>query len=330
MEQTEIIVILLALLAAAVIGMLTYLVLQTREQMNTLMQQMPKAQEFHTLSERLLRVDENSRRSFERLARDLGQLSKASEQMMEVGRNITSLEDLLKPPKLRGGIGETLLAQLLAQILPEKHYRLQFPFKGGEIVDAAILIGDRIVPVDSKFPIEQFRRLLDARDEAERRKERRAFLRTVKHHVDAIARKYILPDEGTYDFALMYIPAENIYYETVIKDELGAELFPYSVSRRVIPVSPNSIYAYLQVIIHGLKGMRIEEKARAIMDHLARLQAEENKFREEFNTLGSHLRNARNKYEEAERHLNKFEDKLLSVSAAEQTTSLPPAKEDSE
>ena len=314
MGWTETLGIIIAAFVFIMIALLAVLLYQTRQQINKMTEQLPKSKEFYALSERLQRVDESSRKSFERLAKDLGQLSKATEQMMEVGKNISSLEDLLKPPKLRGGIGETLLSQLLAQILPQKHYELQYPFKGGEIVDAAIILGDRVVPVDSKFPIEQFRRLLDAKDEAVRRRERRAFIRTVKHHIDAIAQKYILPDEGTYDFALMYIPAENIYYETIIKDELGGEIFPSSLNKRVIPVSPNSIYAYLQVIIHGLKGMRIEEKARAIMEHLARLQTEEEKFRMEFDTLGNHLKNARNKFEEAERRLNKFEDKLLSVS----------------
>jgi len=314
MGWTETLGIIIAAFVFIMIALLAVLLYQTRQQINKMTEQLPKSKEFYALSERLQRVDESSRKSFERLAKDLGQLSKATEQMMEVGKNISSLEDLLKPPKLRGGIGETLLSQLLAQILPQKHYELQYPFKGGEIVDAAIILGDRVVPVDSKIPIEQFRRLLDAKDETVRRRERRAFIRTVKHHIDAIAQKYILPDEGTYDFALMYIPAENIYYETIIKDELGGEIFPYSLNKRVIPVSPNSIYAYLQVIIHGLKGMRIEEKARAIMEHLARLQTEEEKFRMEFDTLGNHLKNARNKFEEAERRLNKFEDKLLSVS----------------
>ena len=327
MGWTETLGIIIAAFIFIMIALLAVLLYQTRQQINKMTEQLPKSKEFYALSERLQRVDESSRKSFERLAKDLGQLSKATEQMMEVGKNISSLEDLLKPPKLRGGIGETLLSQLLAQILPQKHYELQYPFKGGEIVDAAIILGDRVVPVDSKFPIEQFRRLLDAKDEAVRRRERRAFIRTVKHHIDAIAQKYILPDEGTYDFALMYIPAENIYYETIIKDELGGEIFPSSLNKRVIPVSPNSIYAYLQVIIHGLKGMRIEEKARAIMEHLARLQTEEEKFRMEFDTLGNHLKNARNKFEEAERRLNKFEDKLLSVSKPKGFLEYPYDKE---
>jgi DNA recombination protein RmuC len=151
--------------------------------------------------------------------------------------------------------------------------------------------------------------------DAERKALRKRFITDVKKHVDAIAQKYILPDEGTYEFALMYIPAENVYYETVLKDEEGEGLYPYALQKRVIPVSPNSFYAYLQVIIHGLKGLHIEERAREIMDHLARLQGDEAKFRQDFETLGTHIENARKKYEEADRKLARLEDKLLAAGA---------------
>jgi len=124
----------------------------------------------------------------------------------------------------------------------------------------------------------------------------------------------------------MYIPAENIYYETVIKDEQGSELYPYAMEKRVIPVSPNSFYAYLQVIVYGLKGMHIEEKAKVILNQLARLSGDELKFREEFDTLGTHLKNARNKFEDAERKLARFEDKMLEVSTT-QPAELPPGEE---
>lgn len=303
-----------------------FVLYKTHSRINKLSEQIPDTQTIDTLAERIQSTDESNRKSFERLAGTMGELSKATEQMMDVGRTITNLEDLLKPPRLRGGIGETMLEQLLAQVLPRNYYDLQYSFKIGGMVDAIIVLGDRIVPVDSKFPIDQFRRLIETEDETENRKERRAFIRSVKKRIDEIADKYILPDEGTYDFALMYIPAENIYYETIIKDKSGDELFPYSVERRVIPVSPNSFYAYLQVIIHGLKGMHIEEKAREIMDHLGRLQIDQEKFHKDFDVLGKHLKNARNKYENAERQLNIFEDKLLAVGGERENTELPPGE----
>jgi DNA recombination protein RmuC len=174
--------------------------------------------------------------------------------------------------------------------------------------------------------MESFHRLISDDNEQSVTKDRKEFIRTVKQHIDHIAQKYILPDEGTYDFALMYIPAENIYYETIIKDKQGDELFPYAMEKRVIPVSPNSLYAYLQVIVFGLKGMHIEEKAKEIMNQLARLRGDEGKFREEFNTLGGHLKNARNKFEEAEQKLARFEDKMLEVSTTK-PAELPPGEE---
>lgn len=305
-------IVLIVILLGALI-----LLIRTQTRLNELSKQFPNAQSIDALGKRIQEVDDSSHKSFERLSGTLGELSKATKHMMEVGKTISSIEDLLKPPKLRGGLGETLLEQLLAQILPPQHYELQHRFKSGETVDAVINIGESLVPVDSKFPMESFRRMISDDDENVTQKERKAFIKVVKQHIDSISQKYILPDEGTYDFALMYIPAENIYYETIIKDEQGEELHPYATERRVIPVSPNSFYAYLQVIVFGLKGMRIEERAKAIMGHLARLHNEEEKFRQEFDVLGNHLKNARSKYEDAERKLVRFEDKLLDVSTAQ-------------
>ncbi len=270
------------------------------------------------ISQRISEMDLGSRQSFERLKEDIGRLSAATLQMLEVGKNISSLEDLLKPPKIRGGMGETLLEELLNQILPAGYCSFQYSFKSGEKVDAVIRLGGKLVPVDAKFPLEQFRNILENTNEVERKTARRNFLRDVKKHLDDIANKYILPDENTFDFALMYIPAENVYYEAVIKEEGDEGLYSYALKRKVIPVSPNSFYAYLQVIIHGLKGMSIEAHAREIINHLERLKGDEQRFKDEFDILGNHLTNARKKYEDADKLLNRFEEKLLSASNLEE------------
>lgn len=248
----------------------------------------------------------------------LGALSQATERMREVGEDIAGLQEILSPPKLRGGVGEFLLENLLSQILPSSHYTLQYSFKSGAKVDALIDLGTGKVPVDSKFPLENFRHMIESRTEEERKAYRRKFVHDVKSHIDAIADKYILPDEGTFDFALMYIPAENVYYETIFKEEGG--LFEYTIKKKVIPVSPNSFYAYLQVIVLGLRGLRIEAKAKEIMNYLGRLRGDFQRFQEDYETLGTHLRYARNKYEEADRKLARLGDKLLGtgeLSAAE-------------
>lgn len=306
-------VLTLAVIVAALVGLVALVaVFGVHVRLKRLSERMPDMTQIGSLASQIQHVDSVSRASFERLARDLGELNRASQQMMEVGKTITNLENLLRPPQLRGGMGETLLAELLSQILPG-HFELQHRFRSGERVDAVIRLGNRLAPVDAKFPLESFRRLAESRDAELAKKERKAFIRTLKAHVDSIAQKYILPDEGTYDFALMYIPAENVYYETVLKDEEGEGLYPYALQKRVIPVSPNSFYAYLQVIIHGLKGLHIEEKAREIVDYLSRLRADEDRFRQDFEILGTHIENARKKYEDAQRKLVRFEDKLLEA-----------------
>ena len=246
----------------------------------------------------------------------LGKLGEATQRVVEVGKDIQGLEQILKSPKVRGGLGETLLAELLSQMLPQEHFALQHSFKSGERVDAALRIGDRLVAVDAKFPLENFRRMLDEADEDKRRPVRRQFVRDVKTRIDEIAKRYILPDEGTFDFALMYVPAENVYYEIIIKDEtdLGDEaIAAYALAKRVVPVSPNSFYAYLQVIILGLRGLRIEANAQVILNDLARLAGDLDKVREPLRTLGRHLGNAQSQFTEAERALDRFGTKLETI-----------------
>jgi DNA recombination protein RmuC len=245
----------------------------------------------------------------------LGTLQEATRRVAEIGREIQGLEQVLKSPKMRGGLGETLLERILDEMLPREHWVTQHGFRSGEKVDAAIRIGERIVPVDAKFPLENFRRMLDEADEAQRRQYRKVFARDVKARVDEIAKKYILPDEGTYDFALMYVPAENVYYEIAVRPEDTGEepIATYALSRRVVPVSPNSIFAYLQVVVLGLKGLRIEANARRIQEDLARLGGDVAKLRAPLATLGRHLGNAQKQYDDAQRELDRLETKLDEI-----------------
>jgi DNA recombination protein RmuC len=271
---------------------------------------------------------DNAVRVIREVSATMGELSKASQQIYEVGKDIASLQQILRAPKLRGVIGELFLGNLLDQVVPE-NYELQHRFRSGETVDAVIRLGPKLVPIDAKFPLENFQRLSAAGD-SERKALRKRFITDVEKHVDAISKKYILPDEGTYDFALMYIPAENVYYETIIKDEPDEEnLSAYAVSRRVIPVSPNSLYAYLQAIVFGLRGLQIEKRAEEILSHLGRLQGDFGKFRDDFDTVGTHLKNAHNKYDDALKRLSQLEGKLEISSALAQppgaTPPLPPS-----
>jgi DNA recombination protein RmuC len=255
---------------------------------------------------------DNTTRVVGEVQRGLGELREATAKVYEVGRDVASLHDILKAPKLRGGLGELLLADLLAQVLPPAHFTIQHAFRSGERVDAVVRLGDGLVPVDAKFPLEDFRRLIQAPDDDERARIHKAFTARVRKHVDDIAAKYILPDEGTYDFALMYIPAENVYYEAVIRDDERG-LASYALERKVIPVSPNSFYAYLQAIVLGLKGLRIESRAQEVIGQLARLTGDLGRMREDFRLLGKHLTNAAQTYQAADRRLERVEGKLAAI-----------------
>jgi len=248
----------------------------------------------------------------------LGQLQESTQSMIHIGRNISSLQDILKAPKLRGNFGEQLLADLLSQMLPRETFELQYTFQNGERVDAVIRTAQGMVAIDAKFPLENFKRVVEAKDDASRIAAKKQFVRDVKKHIDDIKRKYILPDEGTYDFALMYIPAENVYYETIIKDDAAGgdrNLSQYALSKKVIPVSPNSFYAYLQAIVLGLKGMKIEERAKEIIQYLGRLEGDFSRFKEEFNLVGKHLGHAQSSFQSADKRLDQFGQKLLAAEA---------------
>jgi len=265
---------------------------------------------------------DNAAKVVSEVSKGLGGLSEATKKVFEVGKDIASLQEILRSPKLRGGLGELFLGDLLSQILPSAHFTLQHRFKSGEVVDAVIRLGQNLVPVDAKFPLENFKRVIEVSSEEEQRAAKRKFISDVKKHIDAISGKYILPDEGTFDFALMYIPAENVYYELIIRDEAmdtDKGLLNYAFAKRVIPVSPNSFYAYLQTILLGLKGMHIEERAQDILTSLARLSGDFRKFQEEFELVGKHLTNTKSRYEEADKKLAKFEDKLQSLGNASPT-----------
>jgi len=266
---------------------------------------------------------DSAREVISKVSEKLGELSKTSEQIHEVGKNIATLQEILRPPKLRGGLGEQFLGELLSQILPPEFFTLQYTFLSGERVDAVVRIGEKLVPIDSKFPLDNFKRVVECKTDEERRTYQKIFYRDVKKHIDDIANKYILPQEGTYDFALLYIPAENVYYETITKDESFGEekgVLNYALTKRVIPVSPNSFYAYLQVIILGLKGLQIEKDALKIQALLSGLKKDIGGFQEDFQLVGKHLLNAMNKFEEARRRLDKFSFKLEQI---ESQPSLP-------
>src|SRR5919202_6146292 len=264
-----------------------------------------------TLDEKVDRRLEHASKQTNAIHKQLGDVGRASSVLAEQAKELGQLQQVLRPPKARGGFGELLLENLLRDRLPPTAYSLQYGFMGGERVDAVIRT-DRLVPIDAKFPLDNFERLVDSQESAERELHEKAFARDVKGHVDAIASKYIRPDEGTYDFAFMYLPSEAIYYELACGKT--GDLLRYAHDKRVLPVSPTTFTAYLQVIVLGLKGLQIEQHAHEVIAYCAQRQKDFGRFKEDFDLVGTHLGRAQSKFTDDEKRLGKFETKLEQAS----------------
>jgi DNA recombination protein RmuC len=251
----------------------------------------------------------------------IGHIQKQLGEFQELGRGISSatksLEGILGGAKTRGLLGEVTLGRLLEDSLPTSQYAVQYRFSSGEAADAVIFLRDKkLVAVDSKFPLDAFRRISAEGEEA-----KRAFATAVKGHADSIAKKYIVPNEGTLDLALMFVPSETVYYEMLMTvDSKGEALDSYCRGKNIIAVSPNTLYAHLCVIHLGLRGMQIEENAKRISAGLSGIQKNMATFTDVFEKLGTHLKNAQQSYGEADKRLEKTQntlDSLVGTSAAD-------------
>jgi DNA recombination protein RmuC len=251
----------------------------------------------------------------------IGHIQKQLGEFQELGRGISSatksLEGILGGAKTRGLLGEVALERLLEDSLPSSQYATQYRFSSGEAADAVIFLRDKkLVAVDSKFPLDAFRRISAEGEEA-----KRAFATAVKGHADSIAKKYIVPNEGTLDLALMFVPSETVYYEMLMTlDSKGEALDSYCRGKNIIAVSPNTLYAHLCVIHLGLRGMQIEENAKRISAGLSGIQKNMATFTDVFEKLGTHLKNAQQSYGEADKRLEKTQntlDSLVGTSAAD-------------
>jgi DNA recombination protein RmuC len=256
-----------------------------------------------------------------RMHEGLGKVGETTAQMNERLKDLQRFEQMLRPPKARGGVGELLLKQLLADVLPADTFALQHGFRSGERVDAVIRLDGALIPVDAKFPLDNFQRYTEAGDDVARDQHAKAFARDVKGHIDAIAEKYIRPEEGTYEFAFMYLPAEGVFYELVC-NRIGGDANPveHAQKRKVFPVSPNTFYTYLLTLAQGFKGLQIEEHAREVMTYVADLNRDFARFRADFDVVGKHLGNAQTKFAESERRLSRFETKLERAAESEPET----------
>src|SRR6266481_14654 len=241
----------------------------------------------------------NTQGMMERIHKQLGEFQEVSRGLSNAQQ---SLESVLGGAKTRGILGEVTLERLLEDSLPPSQYTSQYRFASGECVDAAIFLRDKkILAIDSKFPLDAFRRIQADGDEA-----RRTFVNAVKLHADSVAKKYILPGENTLDLALMFVPSESVYYELLqCTDNKGQQLDAYCREKRIVAVSPNTLYAHLCVIAMGLRGMKIEENAQRLADALAGMKRHFANFSETFEKVGTHLKNAQQSYQEADKRLDK-------------------------
>jgi len=264
-------------------------------------------------------LQENTKQLNERLdtaARVIRDVEKEVGQMSEIGRNMRELQDFLKSPKLRGNIGEQVLKDLIAQMFPKNSFHLQYEFKSGEKVDAAIQTDAGILPIDSKFPMENYQKMVKATDPKEKEVFEKEFVRDVKKHIDAISKKYILPSEGTMDFALMYIPSESVYYEVVNQ----IDTLDYARRSRVYMVSPSTLYAHLQTILLSFEGKRIESKSKELFTLLRSMQIDYEKIDENMSTLGKHINNAYSQFGNVSSGLSSLGQKLKSTKTLQDKT----------
>ena len=259
----------------------------------------------------------NTRDQISQMQLLLGEVQQAGKQMSQTAQ---TLEGILGGAKSRGSLGEVTLERLLEDSLPSAQYAMQYRFSSGEAADAVIKLRDnKLMAIDSKFPLDAYRRISTEGDEA-----RRAFVTAVKGHADAITKKYIVPDEGTLDVALMFVPSESVYYELLMtQDGKGQSLDAYCRDKQVIAVSPNTLYAHLHVIALGLRGMQMEENTKQLVESLLGMEKQLEKFADKFGTLGTHLRNAQQSYSDSDKLFEKARSTLENMLGARAGDALP-------
>jgi len=270
-------------------------------------------------------VTDTLQKSYEALNRRLevttqviAELKTETGKFSEIGRSMQSLQDFLNSPKLRGNIGEQVLTDLMAQVLPAEAYETQYRFKTGDTVDAVIKTKAGLIPIDSKFPMENFAKLTQAKTKLEQEATAKVFVADVKKHIKAIATKYIRSDEETVDFGLMYVPAESVYYEITANQ---SELAQFAQDSRVLVVSPSTFYAFLRTILVSFEGQRIAKEAQLILSQLRAIQKDSVNFGEKLTLLSKHVTNAYNNMSAISADFNTLQTKI------NQTNSLGLGKE---
>ncbi len=252
----------------------------------------------------------------------LAKLDETNKQVVNFSAQLQNLQDILKNPKQRGVLGEYFLEETLKNVLPPNSYQMQYGFKDGSIVDAVVFVKEKIIPVDSKFSLENYEKILNCRDAAEREKLEKLFKQDLKSRIDETA-KYVKPSEKTMDFAFMFIPSEAIYYDLLI-NKVGAaqvntrDLIEYAFKEKhVIIVSPTSFLAYLQTVLQGLRALQIEESAKEIKKHVEMLGRHILSYDDFMKKLGFSMSTAVNHYNNAYSEFKKIDKDILKIAGGE-------------
>ncbi|MFH1551780.1 MAG: DNA recombination protein RmuC [bacterium] len=252
----------------------------------------------------------------------LTKLDDTNKQVIGFAQQLQSLENILKNPKQRGILGEYYLETVLKNVLPPKSYQMQYDFGDGNIVDAVIFIEDKIIPIDSKFSLENYNRIVQEKDDIEKVKLEKQFKEDLKKRIDETA-KYIKPNKGTMDFAFMFIPAEGIYYDLLV-NQIGSikvntrDLIEYAFNdKHVIIVSPTSFHAYLQTVLQGLRALKIEESAKVIRQQVEKLERHLRSYEDYMKRLGGNLGTTVNMYNNAYKEFNKIDKDVTKITGNE-------------
>lgn len=333
MEITTILLIIVAVLLFVVIYFVTKKTTPKTEDtsgMQLLLQQINElsktvdqklSQTERQVSDTLLRQANNSQELIKEITRELTEVKETGKQVVGFAEQLENLQDILKNPKQRGILGEYYLETLLKNVLPTGSYQTQFPFKDGTIVDAVVFVKDKIIPIDSKFSLENYNRLVEEKDPARREELEKQFKNDLKLRIDETS-KYVKPSEGTMDFAFMFIPHEAIYYDLLVAQVGGVkvntrDLIEYAFKdRRVIIVSPTSFLAFLQTVLQGLKALQIEEKASDIIKRVEELGKHYKAYEEYHNKLGNSLGTVLNHYNSSRKELKKIDKDVLRITGA--------------
>ena len=247
----------------------------------------------------------------------LTKLDETNKQVISFADQLQSLENILKNPKQRGILGEYYLETVLKNVLPPGSYQMQYPFPDGTIVDAVVFVKDKIIPIDSKFSLENYNKMAEENNEAEKKKLETIFVNDLKNRITETA-KYIQPSKGTTDFAFMFIPHEAIYYD-LLTNKVGASEENENLIQRaagkykVIITSPTSFLAYLQTVLQGLKALKIEESAKEIIKKVEDLGKHLKSFDEYHDKLGNALGTVVNHYNASNKELKKIDKDVLRI-----------------